>query len=1343
MSYNIGDPGPAGGFIFATPQTPGNNTSFYFEAGPQDLAISQMPPSPTVGPGYGSVCSSGNTWQPLPDPGITAGLPQISGAAEFGWMKAVIPTIVTIPSTSTATGSDVGDGKNNTVNLLNPPPNVQAIFYQSAAELCDNYSTVGVDPVSGDGPIDYTDWFLPSEREAILMINNIGPNTQYNQAVKILGPGVVSGNTVYPNTNKYWTSTADHTGGLVKAKIIDSLTSVTTNATRCHVFSVRPVRMFALQEVDREYRCPGATGGTQCISVPTGTTQLPLIAFQTLQDCNTALQNGDCGGGPNPCIPGEMDCYNYRDGVGGVNMKWTPRVTPIYTPGLSGSGSHTLNNYVDNVGNNYTINTTWTDPYTGITQTQPLTARQWIQKFWVMPQGSSLFSSALDKHSKWDSVIGLPWFNLNFSKIDAMGNEIDIAQFKAQNGNGYLIKIWDKKKRLLGSWKYDNCQVMHPSVKYHRSDLPGSPLRNEIDLQSASFPELSNSVKLRVYFTCNDGKMPKMIDGHHIYGKKYRVIQYGIKYRSDGFPFGPDINYGKLNDPNYNLPVQPLGNLGSISTPSNPIKLNLTGITNHVSLNMTGAFYTSTTGTNGNLAIPSFGYHNDEYSADGSPNHNTVSYAYLLIKCNYFDSAQFGYAHMNGPNTDEFNMNMICDETHGAWCGQKLYDIPAPSPFPSNSGSCGKIRPLSGIGINPTSLPYITSGSYKDVRVNCRNNGMAGVNKSPYQIGYPSSYPSYGGGNNYPVNCIPGDPTNPCFYTSASAMNLHPWFAQYRPGDGSAPGGNSTWTNVTWYNSLNNFIYDHQAAPKVEPNMLCKHDYWAGTNATGGGTESEPGGRGESGEYVITEFNINEEHISELGGVKQLSVVGDPFATFSLTITTDDATVKYYDFSSNTFSTTYSKLSFEKLNTTGLYKKTITFPTSTSNVVYSVRLQAEPHFDTELQLSGVLSKISQTKKIYQYAKKKITFTSSSDETTPNVDFPTDVEINVSPTIVTIDDVLTNSVNNGEVEQTLSWTYTAKKDKRIMIRRQPLLTDFESTITKTTSGATDISDSNNGKIITLTDVDNLYVGIKLKSVSTGGFIHTEDFGPPIVLPTVTAIDTVNKKITIDVSLDSPDAATLTFAGFGAKATNTFNNTNFQLRDLKATLNTLTTTTTSSVEDSTTIPVSSIEGITAKSLSKTLSESSFTGSGDNVKATTKITFIDNINDLAVGQTIVEAVGFTNNLVGVIQGSPVITRLIPEEKSIIVSIPQAFRGNTKLTFANTFVDANSIDSNNKPYVERIEGSNIILNSNQNFAEGDTLTFIGSSNSVTITANIILNSMGENNITTDLKIDNILKIS
>ena len=1315
MSYNIGDPGPAGGFIFATPQTPGNNTGFYFEAGPVDVAISQMPSG-----GYGYVCSTGNTWQPLPNPqNIGPGLPQISTAAEFGWMKAVIPTIVAIPSVSTATGADVGDGKNNTVNLLNPPPNIQAIFYQSAAELCDNYSTVGVDPVSGDGPIDYKDWFLPSAREARLMMTNIGPNTQYNQAVKLLGPGVIANNITYPNTNKYWTSTADHTGGSIKARIVDSLTGITTNATRCHVYGVRPVRMFMYENYEREYRCPGAAGGSVCISVPLGSTLSPLNAFQTLQDCNTALQNGDCGGGPDPCIPNEADCYNYRDGIGGVNMQYTPRLTPIYTPGLSGSGAQSNIAPDDNKGNSYRISTDYVNQFNQQV-TNSFTVQQWIKKFFNTITASG---EEIGENQSWDSVIGLPWFTLNFSKVDAVGNEIDINQFKAQNGSGYLIKIWDKKKRLLGSWLYDNCQVMVETAKYRQEALQGQnpgAIRNDIDDQCNSFPELCSSKKLRVLFTVNGGKLPQMIDGHHEHNKNYKIIQYGYQPRNTYL--SADLNYGSHHTSNIHLSSQG-GPLDSIGTPSSPINLTTLGVSNASALGLTD--YVST-----GLWIPSFGHKNEDYAGSYSnqgfnPNFLTNSYAYILIKCDYFDNSTYGYAHMNGPNTNEFHMNIICDETHGDWCGSFLNEIP------NHNAKCGQSYSWQAAGLSsfPPTLSYASGGKIKRVTNNCRNHGMIGnraLNHIAHGTNTTGPFPySLNAQLNYPPGCIDGDPTNPCLHQSFSSINFHPWFAQFKPGDGSVPGGSSTWTNVTWYNSVHDFVFDNQATRSNPATMECRHLTWSGTNATDSGTESDPGGRGENGEYVITEFNINENHITENGSIKQLSVVGDAFATFSLTITTNDATVKYYNFSSDTFSTTYNKLSFEKLNASGLYQKNIIFPASTSNVVYSIRLQAEPHFDTELQLNSVLSKISHTKKIYQYAKKKITFTSSSETSSSVLTFPTDVEVDSSPSLVTIDNkkVKSNVNANSGVEKSLSWTYSVDKDKRIIIKRQPLITDFESKGTQIVNGVVDVSDANDGKIVTLYSVENLLVGDTITGVSSGSIIGS---------PVITAIDFTNKQITIDVGQNFAPDITLTFTNTGVGATRRFSNTEYSLNNLKATLNNLTTTVTSNVSNSATVPVNSISGITPKALEKTVNNTFI--------STTKIAFNDNVDDLAVGQTLVEG----KNLAGQsIVGAPTIVKILEADNAVILSSPQTFRQGTKLTFASTFVESSSIDVNNRPYVERIEGSSIILSSSQNFTQGQTLTFTGSSNSVTITANIVLKSIGENDVTATLKLDNILKIS
>ena len=659
-------------------------------------------------------------------------------------------------------------------------------------------------------------------------------------------------------------------------------------------------------------------------------------------------------------------------------------------------------------------------------------------------------------------------------------------------------------------------------------------------------------------------------------------------------------------------------------------------------------------------------------------------------------------------------MNIICDETHGAWAGQNLNDIPSHGP------TCGPSVQFSPgtFGGNP---PYITGGKYKKVTNNCRNHGMIG-NRAIYHFAHgtnttgPNPLVTYGQ-QTYPPGCINGDPTNPCLHQSFSSINFHPWFAQFKPGDGSVPGTSSTWTNITWYNSTHDFIYDNQATPAREPNMFCRHLTWAGVNATGGGTESEPGGRGESGEYVITEFNINEEHISSAGTEKQLTITGDPFSTFSLTITTDDATKKYYNFSTREFDTTYSKLSFVKINTNGLYQENILFPPSTGNVIYDIRLQAEPHFDTKLEISGLLSHISQTKKLYQYIDKKITFSSSSDLNNSFYTYPTSVQVSKSPSIVTIDDVRTKSVKSGFTTETISWNYTLSNNKTFLIKRQPLITDFESTTTQTVDGATTSSAT-----VILDSVDGLFVGM---TVTDGTGLS----GTPAIIE----VNTTTKAIKLDAVQTFSDGITLTFTGTGSLSTRNINNTEYSLNNLKVVLDNKTTTTTSAVTDSKIIPVASTAGIATKSLQKTVRISITEKSTDRVNI--KVT--DDISDLCVGQTLVEVTGSDT-----IIGTPTITSINTTDKIITVSEAQTLTAGNKLTFASSFINSVNVCSDNKPYVERIEGLNLILNTNQNLDSEETIEIIGSSNSATITADIEVSSMGENNIVAVLKLDNILKV-
>ena len=209
--YNIGDEGPGGGIIFATPTSmPSQN--FYYEVATSDISTSNTGVSEfqTV-PGYVNP--------------TYVNTPAFMPGAEWGAYKSLISLSSNPSSTS------FGQGYINTPVIANYPqcngfPCHPLISNNSiAAELCSSYHSGGKN-----------DWFLPSVDE-------------FNEMFFLGGvPQVSPPNNLYQLSGLYWTSSAvyDPSDNQVDAKAwgFDASNLVAHQGYRDKKLSVRAIRRF-------------------------------------------------------------------------------------------------------------------------------------------------------------------------------------------------------------------------------------------------------------------------------------------------------------------------------------------------------------------------------------------------------------------------------------------------------------------------------------------------------------------------------------------------------------------------------------------------------------------------------------------------------------------------------------------------------------------------------------------------------------------------------------------------------------------------------------------------------------------------------------------------------------------------------------------------------------------------------------------------------------------------------------------------------------------------------------------------------------------------------------------
>ena len=320
-------------------------------------------------------------------------------------------------------------------------------------------------------------------------------------------------------------------------------------------------------------------------------------------------------------------------------------------------------------------------------------------------------------------------------------------------------------------------------------------------------------------------------------------------------------------------------------------------------------------------------------------------------------------------------------------------------------------------------------------------------------------------------------------------------------------------------------------------------------------------------------------------------ISGDPGALFTLIVQDDDS--NYYNFPENTvvsieegistpdasFSSTPTQLLQKQINEDGVYNGFITFPAISSDDYYIITLITGD--DTEIN-----SKLSNTKKIY-----------ISDKIYKYKDTTVTFRILHSNSAVVEPSNYTKSGVSSTIERksftsplTIDWGFTLDSSNCVIIR-QPLITDFEFTTTKTT-----VTAGSSATELELDSVEGLSIG--MAATATGipsntvitkivrGYKNTgkSTAATPVYdIPVTTDVDNVLVEskagtITLDKASTFVVDRVVTFRGKGSKHSEKFNNTRFKVKNFLLTIDPVTTTLDAAAS-SETIPLTSTNGIKA--------------------------------------------------------------------------------------------------------------------------------------------------------------------
>ncbi len=237
------------------------------------------------------------------------------------------------------------------------------------------------------------------------------------------------------------------------------------------------------------------------------------------------------------------------------------------------------------------------------------------------------------------------------------------------------------------------------------------------------------------------------------------------------------------------------------------------------------------------------------------------------------------------------------------------------------------------------------------------------------------------------------------------------------------------------------------------------------------------------------------------------TVNGELDARFSVQIF--NASNQFYSFKTRTFAAGFKSDNILNVKmSSSTFSQNVIFPANGSGTTYTLLLLTSEDKDTELDFG--YGKYSFSTNIIQNANAQLTFTVGTSNSSTYTTFSQDITSSGAPN------------TSFRVGKRLDWTLSNTEDNTngfgLRLIRQPIDTDWYYETTETVDGAV-----SSGTEVKVDDLTDLATGMHITGVSSGSLSGT---------PTITAINTNTKTLTISSAQTFAGGITLTFQARGS-------------------------------------------------------------------------------------------------------------------------------------------------------------------------------------------------------------------